>query len=824
MKKLNLLPLCMFLCISHIAVSQDVTEWEVVHTLDADQVQGVLNISSVGDSVIWALSANSSYDIPLTWLAISLDGGESWDTKTIDVNLPSNPTFKISNIFAVNSTTAWICLSGLLERGWILKTTDGGQTWENIEIPEVNDILSYKCPIGIHFFNENDGIFFTTTNATLLNNRFILNDTATLGVFTTIDGGQTWGETTPELIDGEGLYFNGPGNFFETSGDTVWVGTRFGRILRSLDKGQQWEIFQTGIYTENINEIDPDNANLESANVNSIAFENSQTGMAIQTYDIGFFPGPTKGVKTTDGGQTWERIPSPYSGHNVTTIPGMDDGYLMYNGAMIAPISDPEILISINGGTNWARFITYPYLAMDIKSPTRAFAGGGVGDGQIYKYTGGSLDNLPAFLSIFRTEGQGQNILPPDYYITDVAEIDQQLVWAVAAASTLEEDLPLDHKIIVLRSEDGGQNWESFPVDEAPGRISLNIFAFDKNKVWITTSDFGNGAGAGLFESRNGGLDWEEKLSHPAGNAWIHFYDDDHGITISNDRMAKTTDGGQNWTVQNTIPTFSEEGVYPEVRSIFSGDNGYAIQNNSIWFGTNHGKIYKSTDRGETWSVQQVLDENDYIHSISFKNELEGMAVSSYEGLLTPKPPQILTTTDGGISWQVSDFIIPLRNISYINNSSSIIGVNDNLELCVRSDDGGNNWYYIRDVRAFGDISITSDFYCWMTHAKRNEHTYPPIYKWKGSLVTSSESAVSLDHQAPQIKIFPNPVVDQFFVQAEHKISFATLLDTSGKRLTSLRQETPKQWTGQIGYLPAGIYWLEVISDQNRSLHKIIKH
>ncbi|MCO6491701.1 MAG: hypothetical protein J5I98_25010 [Phaeodactylibacter sp.] len=86
-------------------------------------------------------------------------------------------------------------------------------------------------------------------------------------------------------------------------------------------------------------------------------------------------------------------------------------------------------------------------------------------------------------------EGQAIGILPNNYGVFDISIVDENIVWAIAYDRSTGSGIPLDHITKVLKTTDGGLTWESFDIEEAEGRISFDIEAFDSSTAFITTQD-----------------------------------------------------------------------------------------------------------------------------------------------------------------------------------------------------------------------------------------------------------------------------------------------------------------------------------------------
>jgi hypothetical protein len=137
-----------------------------------------------------------------------------------------------------------------------------------------------------------------------------------------------------------------------------------------------------------------------------------------------------------------------------------------------------------------------------------------------------------------------------------------------------------------------------------------------------------------VAKTTNGGANWtfySFMVNNNEANLMdVYFFDMQNGISVANlwnsqGGISRTTNGGLNWTSQ--IFTYGLFGIdFP------SPSTGYCVGFN--------GYILKSTDGGNNWS-QQVSGTNVNLRSVDFLDSLVGYAVG--EG------GTILETTNGGV-------------------------------------------------------------------------------------------------------------------------------------------------------------------------------
>lgn len=158
----------------------------------------------------------------------SADNGITW-TKQIVAN-----EFKLDfrGIAAINDQKVVAVSAGLAEEGAakIFLSEDGGKSWKlTFDSKETGVFMD-----GVKFFDSQEGIVYGDP---LDGQMFMLK---------TKDGGKTWvriGEKIPMLKAGEASFAASNSNIFILD-NTIWIATQ-DRIFRSLNRGDDWEVFDT---------------------------------------------------------------------------------------------------------------------------------------------------------------------------------------------------------------------------------------------------------------------------------------------------------------------------------------------------------------------------------------------------------------------------------------------------------------------------------------------------------------------------------------------------------------------------------------------------
>lgn len=221
----------------------------------------------------------------------------------------------------------------------------------------------------------------------------------------------------------------------------------------------------------------------------------------------------------------------------------------------------------------------------------------------------------------------------------------------------------------VLSTNGGIAQTGWFPLTDTSSIKWQGIHFFDEENGIAVGNKFTVNSTATMISTQNGGLDWEtiplpdslffsQRMLFTSRDTGFIVGDTHNGDKKYNTAIYRTVDGGKTWMkpIQPII-----RGM---IRSISSSGNGviyaggyYVVEEFKNGGTIINYLILKTTDYGESWNAinAQFYDFNatdtfspkkDDIYSISFRDSLNGLAITLYDGYSL-----YFQTTDGGYNW-----------------------------------------------------------------------------------------------------------------------------------------------------------------------------
>ncbi len=692
--------------------------------------------------------------------------------------LPTNAN--LEDCYLISPDTGFVC--GQYQT--ILKTTDGGQTWQQK---------------GFAADNTLNGIAFSTRDTGFAVGWYG-------SILRTSDCGETW-QQLPQPFP---AYFTDLCDIFFLDSRHGWICGLYHSILRTLDGGVTWDVLSHDMYTEH--------------NYQIIKFLTPDTGFVAglkYQYDYGVLK------KTVDGGLTWNEIQIPAeieivsgleiinfkelwiaSGDQIGSPNGaatriyhtLDGGLtwmstdLLYFGPTVTSIKffnvmhgivscEYRVFITSDGGVTWNEHLISndrAYLVSTVWADTSTCLSVGY-EGYIFKSEDG---------------GQKWNEMSkgPKSNFNDICFTDSQNGFVVGYTMRFPWTIP-----VLYRTSDGGETWENttIPVDTNSSTARLKRIKF---------SSASNGWAVGLLglmlHTTDAGLTWNQASSR----LYIHYYalelftDKYIWVGGSASGLRRSTDYGDSW--QNISLSYTDYRV--DQIDFTDSLNGYLTLIND-----DYGLMFRSTDGGINWSpVVYVNEQRKKIQCMEFTDPETGFICIKNEGLAK--------TMDGGDTWiwlGTIEGVVP----DYLKFTSAEHG------LAVKRDhfiaftqNGGDTWDIL--LNTFSTSMYVRDYFFiglnqgWLTGDDGLIKSY----------ISTGVGTPDLNHaQKTGPVIFPNPSGDILSILSDSEIRQVIIYDALGQMVKNISGFDLN--TINISDLTQGLYIISLRDNRGGFLEKFIK-
>lgn len=601
-------------------------------------------------------------------------GPDSWNS------IGWNPGIGRVNAVTVDPNNSNIIYIGA-PAGGCWKTTNGGSFWTPL-----TDNLASLGVSGIAVDPSNSNIVYIATGDG------DGNDTYSIGVMKSIDGGTTWNST--------GLNWNTTQArvmrkiiIDPTDSDVLYVATSHG-LFKTNDAGVNWSTVLSGSIRDV--EINPSNSNTVYA-CTSTLFYKSTNGGNVNTFtnvssglpsgglvgrlSIAVTPNDTNYIyvlasddsdasflglyRSTDGGNSFSlrtNIPNVF-GYN--TSGGDSGGQSWYDMALaVSPTNKNEVYTaginvwkSTNGGSTLTALTQWSW-------PTGS-----------YEYVHADVHTLDFYGNILFCGSDGgifKSTNSGNTFSDITSGIQHSQFYRMGASAT-------NAGIIIVGAQDNGCTLlKSGSWTHVTGGDGMEcIVDYSNANIIYSTSQYGN-----VYKSTDGGNSFNGITGSIGGSgAWVTPYTLDpsnpNTIYLGYEDVWKSTNGGGSWSA---ISNFSGS---IDLKSLV-----VAPSNNNVIYAATNTVINKTTDGGTNWADITAGLPSNVITYIAVHNLNPNTLWVSLSGFTNGE--KIYKSTNGGSSWtNVSGNLpnLPINCVVYENGTNNGIYVGTDMGIYYKNDD-----------------------------------------------------------------------------------------------------------------------------------------
>src|SRR5215203_264959 len=349
-------------------------------------------------------------------------------------------------------------------------------------------------------------------------------------------------------------------------------------------------------------------------------------------------------------------------------------------------------------------------------------------------------------------------------------------VFAVTSNTAFVIGTQPNYEYFMLRTNDGGDNWDWITVNTATDTFDLTSLYF---------ADANNGFAGGrknnlqaLIKTNDNGTTWTDITPNPSSINFIssiHFVNAQTGFASDGYNLYKTTNGGTSWTTET--PAFTIQDLHFD-----DINNGIATGND----GSISAVVMKTTDGGQSWNTLLTAHDPNLFVSSFFKIDVVSPNVF-FTSMQYAK--NLYRTLDAGLTWDT----IAVDSIDYVGDFDfisadlgHILGVvmsMNEYKLLITSDGGQNStmeyttgWNFYGGGVVLNSISFPGE----IGFAAGSNGL---IKKY-----TTSNTGIDESNRNREVFIYPSPASAKITIRAANK-SKLEISDALGKLIFSMSSE-----------------------------------
>jgi len=467
-----------------------------------------------------------------------------------------------------------------------------------------------------------------------------------------------------------------PNVVYAATGPTTWNGGTGAGIYKSTDGGNSWDFVSAGIARR------------------------SFTALLVDPQDAQVIYAATQGegvYKSGDGGATWRRLPDldlvgVLSAISTLAMDPADNHHIYL-------LSTDDFYETTDAGESWRR-LSLPCHGLALAVDPH--------DGN-HLFLGSSNVFAAACSPLYESSDGGQTWSAPG------APVDVAAIWTLAVSPDNAQVVYAQHETAqyesaLSRSVDGGKTWARLRrIDNQPG-----LAVSPSDPALLIAAEASQHANRPIYHSTDGGATWQTTGQAESGaNAIVFAPGDPRVVYLASAGVYRSGDSGASWVLKEesfpvgyaelfTYPSdpdtlFAEDRVGGLYRSVNGGVSwervdvgGFGLgvdRLNGSLYRANYDGLWRSTDRGQTWTDSPLPRDFFGLARQAFVNPADSQWVYlQSEGSL-------YISRDAGQRWQQAQEVerVWWGKLYFAASGQRVYNVAVNGSVYV-SDDGGGAW------------------------------------------------------------------------------------------------------------------------------------
>jgi len=394
----------------------------------------------------------------------------------------------------------------------------------------------------------------------------------------------------------------------------------------------------------------------ENISHETIQFQTAQSGWA-----KGHATADNDGIfKTVDGGQSWV-LKKELNGNNFQSFSAVNDSTVYVVEKLNSPFETSRLLKTTNSGLSWVD-VSPPYFSHFNEI---CF---------ISESIGIVTSSYADFTYVDRTIDGGRSWNGIDLGANNIHKIKSLSESTIYFCLNNSSDTTyfcstrdtFNTWTVDFVTEDDISSYSFYDDSTLFAVIVDNTEIIRPWQIWVLQSP----PQYSVQKSVNRGHTWEIKQYLGWGGDQVWFKDSNTGFILGESALYKTADGGNSWQAKSFNFPFNDVFFINNEVGFACGGSGWCGPH-IIDYWQSEGRLYKTNDGGKNWNINFSIYNAEYTRCVWQSGEFKSIEFIDETNAFLLNGKSIYKTNDGGISWTES----------FINNPDSLFIILDDFYL-----------------------------------------------------------------------------------------------------------------------------------------------